>query len=124
MFAILADGEFVEGEFFGEAEPDGIGGEGVEGAEGFEGGVEGVVLFGGEGGLVVGVEEAGDGGDVVAGADLAGAAAVGKDLAHGAGGEVEEVIAGEDGEVAEVELHVGLVNEYGGGDGAGADFAA
>lgn len=124
LLSVQAGGEFVEGEFFGEAEPDGIGGEGVEGAEGVQRIVEGVVLLGRKGRLMVGMEEAGDGGDVVASADLTGATAIGEDLAHGAGGEVEKVLSGEDREVAEVQLQVRLVHEYGGGDGAGANLAA
>jgi len=107
------------------AQFDDLGFAGIEAGEFFECLVEGDDL----GSVIGGVEELFFEGDLLEAAapfgGIAGAGVVDEDVAHGAGGDAEEVGAGMGVEVAGVgEAEIGLVNEGGGGEGVAGGFAA
>lgn len=104
---------------------DDLGFAGVEAGEFFQGVVEGDDL----GGVIGGVDELFFEGDFLEAAaafgGIAGAGVVDEDVAHGAGGDAEEVGAGVGVEVVGVgEAKVRFVDKGGGGEGMAGRFAA
>lgn len=133
-FPVVADtfgGDFEDfGDFFGGvaeevAEFEDVGGALVHAGEGVEGVVErenffGVDGVGEDGGVVSRFIEAGEGGATAAFGGLAAAGGVDQDMAHGALGDADEVVAVGDGVFTAGELAgVGFVDEFGGCPSAG-----
>lgn len=121
--AALVLGHFLVGSAFNDAEPDGFGNDGIDGVEFLpegEGFFLAEILPGGEF-LLLGL---GEEGGFPAFAGLAAATVVDEDVAHGEGGQAEEVFAVEDAALEADEAEVELGDQAGGLDGTTYGFVA